>query len=41
VAWRTVGEIARRVVDRFRPGDALDGLRLIGVDELSYLRHHK
>src|SRR5271166_2607973 len=41
VAWRTVGEIARRVVDRFRPGDALDGLRLIGVDELSFLRHHK
>jgi transposase len=41
VAWRTVGEIARRVVDRFRPGDALDGLKLIGVDELSYLRNHK
>ena len=41
VAWKTVGDIARRVVDRFRPGDALDGLTLIGVDELSYRRHHE
>jgi transposase len=41
IAWETVGEIARRVVDRFRPGDPLDGLKLIGVDELSYRRHHE
>ena len=41
VAWRTVGEIARRVVDRFRPGDRLDGLTKIGVDELSYRRYHE
>jgi transposase len=41
VAWRTVGDIARRVVDRFRPGDALDGLTRIGIDELSYRRHHE
>ena len=41
VAWRTVGEIARRVVDRFRPGDLLDGLKQIGIDELSYRRHHE
>jgi transposase len=41
VAWRTVGEIARRVVDRFRPGDPLEGLTTIGVDELSYRRHHE
>ena len=41
VAWRTVGEIARRVVDRVQRGDPLDGLRQIGVDELSYRRHHE
>jgi transposase len=41
VAWRTVGEIARRVVDRFRPGDPLEGLTRIGVDELSYRRYHE
>ena len=41
VAWRTVGDIARRVVDRFRPADPLDGLKHIGVDELSYRRHHE
>ena len=41
VAWRTVGEIARRVVDRVQRGDPLDGLKQIGVDELSYRRHHE
>jgi transposase len=41
VAWRTVGEIARRVVARFRPGDPLEGLTRIGVDELSYRRYHE
>jgi transposase len=43
VAWRTVGTIIRRVVNRHQDavGDRLDGLRLIGVDELSYRRHHK
>jgi transposase len=41
VAWNTVGEIARRVVDRLRPGDPLDGLKQIGIDELSYRRHHE
>ncbi len=42
-AWRTVGSIIRRVVDRSREegDDGLDGLRLIGVDELSYRRHHE
>jgi transposase len=40
VAWRTVGAIVARVVDRYRPGDALDGLTRIGVDELSYRKHH-
>ena len=41
VAWRTVGAIVTRVVDRFRPGDALEGLTHIGIDELSYRRHHE
>lgn len=43
VAWRTVGSIVRRFVRRHqeRVGDPLDGLRFIGVDELSYRRHHQ
>jgi transposase len=43
VAWRTVGTIIRRVVERHQGAapDRLDGLRLIGIDELSYRRHHK
>lgn len=43
-AWRTVGMMIRRVVARSRAdsdGDGLDDLRLIGVDELSYRRHHE
>ena len=42
IAWRTVGEIARRVVDRRLDRDArLSGLVHIGIDELSYRRHHE
>jgi transposase len=41
VAWTTVGSIITRVVKRMSPSDRLDGLRNIGVDELSYRRHHK
>ena len=41
IAWTTVGDIIQRVVDRHGRGDALDGLTLIGVDELSYRRHHE
>jgi len=42
-SWRTVGTLIRRVVDRAHDaeGDRLDGLRLIGIDELSYRRHHE
>jgi transposase len=40
VAWQTVGTIVCRVVDRHRPGDPLDGLIHIGVDELSFRKHH-
>lgn len=41
--WRTLGTLIRRVVGRAHDaaGDRLDGLRLIGVDELSYRRHHE
>jgi transposase len=41
VAWETVGAIVQRVVARHRDRDLLDGLTHIGVDELSYRRHHE
>ena len=41
VSWRTVGSIVERVVARFRPGNPLDGLRRIGIDELSYRKNHE
>jgi transposase len=41
VAWRTVGRIIERVVERRGPADRLAGLTHIGVDELSYRRHHE
>ncbi|MGH7272655.1 MAG: ISL3 family transposase, partial [Polyangiaceae bacterium] len=41
VAWATVGAIVGRLVERLLPGDQLDGLTHIGVDELSYRKHHK
>ena len=42
VGWMTVGDVARRVVERVRAGqDDLDGLRRIGIDELSYRRHRE
>lgn len=44
--WRTVGAILRRFVARYHAAtrgesDGLDGLCNIGVDELSYRRHHE
>ena len=41
VAWETVGAVIQRVVARHRDRDLLDGLTHIGVDELSYRRHHE
>ena len=41
IAWRTVGSIVERVVERLSPDDRLSGLRTIGIDELSYRRHHE
>lgn len=41
VAWKTVGDIIRRVVKRHGSDRLLEGLTHIGVDELSYRRHHE
>jgi transposase len=41
INWETVGSIIQRVVARRQNGDPLDGLTQIGVDELSYRRHHE
>lgn len=41
IAWKTVGQIIERVVARIGPADRLVGLRHIGIDELSYRRHHE
>jgi len=42
VAWRTVGAIITRVwADVEARGDRLDGLRRIGIDEISYKKGHK
>ncbi len=41
IAWTTVGAIIERVVDRLGPQDRLEGLTDIGVDELSYRKHHE
>jgi transposase len=42
VAWRTVGSIVARVwAEVEAAGDRLDGLRRIGIDEISYKRGHR
>lgn len=41
IAWITVGRVVSRVVSRMGPADPLDGLTSIGIDELSYRRHHE
>ena len=43
MAWRTVGRIIERVVARLGGGREarLEGLRNVGIDELSYRRHHE
>ena len=41
IAWRTVGDIAQRVVARHGPDDRLNDLTLIGVDELCYRKPNK
>lgn len=41
ITWRTVGRIIERVMKRERPNDLLEGLEVIGVDELSYRKGHR
>jgi len=41
IGWPTVGAIIGRVLPRHQSTDSLDGLTHIGVDELSYRRHHE
>jgi transposase len=41
IAWRSVGKIVQRVVAEKLPAGRLDGLELIGVDEVSYGADHK
>ncbi len=41
IAWRSVGNIIQRVVDRLGPKNELDGLTHIGIDELSVRKHHQ
>lgn len=42
IAWYTVGRVIERVVRRLGgdPSERLRGLRRIGIDELSYRKHH-
>jgi transposase len=41
VRWRTVGRACERVVDSEQDPERLDGLFRIGVDEISWRKHHK
>lgn len=40
IAWATVGSIAERLVDENLHEDRFENLRRIGVDEISYRKHH-
>ena len=42
IAWRTVGAVVERVSDDAKAvNDPLDGLRRIGIDEISYRKGHR
>ena len=41
ISWVTVGSIAQRVVVEKLDPNRLEGLRRIGVDEISYRKHHE
>jgi len=41
IAWQTVGNIAERLVHEQLGPERLQGLRRIGVDEISYRKHHR
>ena len=40
-SWRTIGRIVARVVADLDHEDRLDGITRIGIDEISYRRHHR
>jgi transposase len=40
IAWETVGAICQRVVERRGSDDLLEGLTHVGIDEISYKKHH-
>lgn len=40
IAWRTVGAIVERIVEERLDPERLEGLLIIGIDEISYRRHH-
>jgi transposase len=40
IDWRTVGTIIQRIVDARLDPERLEELYIIGVDELSFRRHH-
>jgi transposase len=40
IAWETVGNVVQRVVGRRGSKDLLDDLSHIGIDEISYKKHH-
>ena len=40
IAWRSVGAIVERVVERHLDSKRLDGLVFIGIDEFSYRKRH-
>jgi len=40
IAWRSVGRSIERVLRRRRPANQLDDLVALGVDEISYRKHH-
>jgi len=39
--WRTIGQIIERVAGELDDVELLKGLRRIGIDEISYRRHHR
>lgn len=41
ISWVTVGSIAERLVEELLQEERFDGVRRIGVDEISYRRHHR
>jgi hypothetical protein len=40
IAWRSVGAVVERVVQRHLDSKRLDGLVFIGIDEFSYRKRH-